>query len=875
MCALQAMGGAAWAAPSPAAQPEGKPSVSQNEQGRPVQVAALDTPVTVGFNTAFLYGMTSTADLRSLLAGTGVPPGIQRVDLYMNQTLAGRLDVEFSLNEKTGDVEPCFTAQMLVQAGVDLAKLPNPPDKTETCIRLPDVAPDASVVYDMANLRLTASMPQTYMTSLHRGYIDPSLWDSGANVGFLNYSLNVRQNHARGRHSGRDLTASLRSGVNIGAWRLRNDSFLTSGSGRQTRFKSQNTYLQRGFSSIKSQMVLGETYTYSSLFDSFRFLGMQLASDDAMRPDDEQGYAPVVRGSADSNATIEIRQNGYLIYTTSVSPGPFAITDLQPSGANGDLEITIIEANGSRRTLRQAFSSPPLMVRQGRVKYDVAAGQIRLNDRLRERPNFLGGSMIYGVTADTSIAAGAQASSGYQSISLGAGLNTRLGAISVDGIHSRSDSAGAKTSGDRVNLRYAKFVEATGSNVSVNVQRGLREGFSTLSDHVQRRQNRAGSRWNLGSGTRQRVDASLAQPVGRGYVYLNGSYGKNWDDTSSRSLSLAYNNTVGKVTYNLSYSQSRNVYASWRGGSTARRDNTLMLTLSIPLGSQGNSSHAFATMSRQSQGTSAQAGVSGLLPIEREVTYTVTGSRDADGQYDGSIGMGTATSFGRLSASYTQGSQYRASNFSASGSVVAHAGGVNLGQGLGETFLLAKVEPPVSGVAVSSFAGVETGRNGYAIIPSATPFRGNWVSINTEGLAKNIDIHNGMQLAVPTRGAAGLVEFKADTGRRVQFELRTAEGKPLPFGATVDDWDGRRLGITDPRGRVLTLLPGDREHGEIDVRWSGATCRVAYALPPKVEGENYQRLTLECAQPIPPVLDQDVPGSLAIRKPGRAAPEAS
>jgi outer membrane usher protein len=100
------------------------------------------------------------------------------------------------------------------------------------------------------------------------------------------------------------------------------------------------------------------------LFDSVRFLGMQLASDEAMRPDEERGYAPVIRGTAESNATVEIRQKGYLIYTTTVAPGPFAITDLQPSGTNGDLEIAVIEASGARRIFRQAFASPPLMVRE-------------------------------------------------------------------------------------------------------------------------------------------------------------------------------------------------------------------------------------------------------------------------------------------------------------------------------------------------------------------------------------------------------------------------------------------------------------------------------------------------------------------------------
>lgn len=866
LCASQAVGATAWAEQEAVHQAPGG-TAAPLKRPQAIQVAALDAPIVVGYNTAFLYGMTSTTDIRTLLAGSGVPPGFQRVDFYINQMLAGRLDVEFSRNPKSDEIEPCITVAMLEQGGVDLGKLPSPLEPGASCLRLQEVIPDASAAYDMTSLRLNVSVPQIYMTSLRRGYIDPSLWETGADVAFLNYSLNARRSELQHGDSQNDFSASVRSGVNLGEWRLRNDSYLTSGSRQPTEFRSQNTYLQRGFSTIKSQMVVGETYTYSPLFDSVRFLGMQLASDEAMRPDEERDYAPVIRGTAESNATVEVRQKGYLIYTTTVAPGPFAITDLQPSGTNGDLEIAVIEANGARRIFRQAFASPPLMVRKGRIKYDIAAGQVRLDRRQQERPGFVSGSMIYGLTANTTLAAGLQASPGYFSYSLGAGLNTPLGAVSLDAIHSRSNAGGLSASGDHLNLRYARFVETTGSHVSFNVQHGLREGFRTLSDHVERNGALAGSRpgphWSLGQGSRQRLDGYLSQPVGSGYIYLNGSYGKNWNGTASRSVSLAYSNSIGKLNYNISFTQSRNLNWSWVNDHAPRHDNTFMLTLSMPLGGPGNSTHAFSTLSRQRAGTSAQAGISGTLPFERNVSYTVAGNRDADGQRDASIGVGTATSFGRLNASYTHGDRYRASNFLASGSVVVHAGGVNLGQGLGETFMLAKIEPPVPGVAISSFSGVETGRNGYAVIPSATPFRGNWVTLRTQGLSKDVDITNGTQMVVPTRGAAGLAKFTAVTGRRVQFELRGADGLPLPFGATVDELDGTRLGITDPRGRALTLLPADREHGELDVRWDKATCRVAYTLPPKVEGENYQRHALTCSTPIPPSPAHKDPGSIA------------
>ena len=47
-------------------------------------------------------------------------------------------------------------------------------------------------------------------------------------------------------------------------------------------------------------------------------------------PDSQRGYAPVVRGIAQTNARVRIEQNGSLIYETTVPPGEFAIDDIYP-----------------------------------------------------------------------------------------------------------------------------------------------------------------------------------------------------------------------------------------------------------------------------------------------------------------------------------------------------------------------------------------------------------------------------------------------------------------------------------------------------------------------------------------------------------------
>lgn len=815
------------------------------------------------YSTAFLQGIGPAVDIRSLLSGSEIFAGTYRVDIYVNSLLAGRQDVTFSANPATGEVEPCFTTDMLTLMGVDMAKLQEAGSLAGdgSCHRIREVSPQATARYDAPRLRLDVNVPQASMSQSRRGYVDPSLWSDGVPAAYLNYNYNTR--YANGSallSSNQNSSLGLRGGMSMGGWHLHNNSFVTTGTGQSTRFRSQNTYVQRDIASLSSQLWVGDTYTNSQLFDGVRFRGVQMASDEAMRPDNEQGYAPVIRGVAESNATVEVRQNGFLLYTANVAPGPFEISDLAPSGSNGNLEITVVEADGRRRTTLQAFSSPPLMVREGRLKYDATVGQFRQNYYGTDTPMFGSASMLYGLTGNLTLAGGMQASAGYQIYTLGAGLNTPYGAVSLDGSQSRSSTYGKTKTGDSLRLLYGKFFEQSSTNVSVSVQRSLSDGFRTLSGHVAEKvgappyQRFDGFGDTASSSPRNLFSVYLNQNLGSnsryGNLYLSASDARNWDSTGSRSVSAGYSNSFGNVSVNLAYTHSRNSDVGYFNGRHS--DNLLSLTLAFPLGAPGPSTpNAYTTVSHQKSGTSALAGVSGMLPVERDVSYSINAGRDSDGAGSASGYLSTQTSLASLNAGYSYGSHLGTATFGASGSIVAHQGGVNLGLPVGETFMLAQIDPPVPNVPLSTYRGAATGSNGYAVVPSAVPYRSNWIGLSSLQMDADIELDNGRQQVVPRRGAVALATFKSNVGRRVQFELTQPDGTPMPFGAIVEQADGLRLGITDPRGRVLTMLDKDQVQGDLYVRWDGKGCRIPFSLPAKVAGENYQRSALSCAQAEP------------------------
>lgn len=831
---------------------------------QPVQVAALDHAalsqgVMKGFSTAFLQGLGSSVDVKTLLSSSEVIAGNYRVDLFVNTLQSARIDMLFSLNAKTGEVEPCFTKEMLIQAGLDMAKIDweQAASQDPSCLRLPELIPQASAQFDAARLRLNVNVPQVYMSQARRGYVEPALWSEGVPVAFANYNFSSRfTNNSGGLADDRSTNLGLNMGVNIGAWRFRNNSYLSSGSRQPTQFRSQNTYVQRDLTELRSQLWMGDTYTTSQLFDSVRFRGVQMASDDAMLPDSQQGYAPVIRGNAESNATIEVRQNGFLIYTTNVAPGPFEITDLAPSGSNGNLEITIIEADGRRRVSFQAFSSPPLMVREGRLKYDAAVGQYRNNYNGGSTPAFGSTSVLYGLSSNTTLAGGAQMAPGYQIFSGGAGLNTTAGAFSLDAAHSRSSVSGSTETGTRMRFIYRQFFEQTATNVSFTAQESLNEGFRTLNDHVQAR--------NLASGLsfsprtpRTLLNLYLSQNLGvgtrYGSLYASATGGRNWDGSKTSSVSAGYSNTWGPASFNLSLTHSRNVASSQYAGGRYS-DNAVFLSVTFPLGKGGSAPNMYTNVGHQKAGTSVQTGISGRLPNDSDISYSVMAQRETNGNSSASGYLGATTSVAQLNAGYSVGNRSNTATLQANGSIVAHQGGVNLAQPLGETFALAQVEPPVPDIRVSSYRGVKTGLNGYAVVPNAVPYRANWIAIDGKGMSADVEIEGGMEQVIPRRGAAVLATFKSEEGRRVQFELTQPDGSPMPFGAVVEGADGTRLGITDPRGRVLTMLQPEQAEGQLRVIWDEQECRIPYELPAKAEGENYQRLALSCtdAKPVPP-----------------------
>ncbi|MET1532354.1 fimbria/pilus outer membrane usher protein [Burkholderia sola] len=802
------------------------------------------------FNPAFLaFGNTQAdVDLDAFAEANVLLPGIHPVEVAVNGESYGLNDIRFERGAPDESVRPCLSAAQLDAFGVNLAAFPrlaDAQDNASACMNLRDAMPDATVTVDPDRQALSLTVPQAKMKRVPRGSVDPSRWDNGIDAMRIDYRVNAAQRRYGDLPSGHATEAygSVRAGLNLGAWRLRGSAMANrNASGLQTQFS--NAYLERDIPAWRSRVTLGDSFTSGSVFDSVAFQGVQLASDDTMQPDSQRGYAPVVRGIAQSHAKVEIRQNGYLIYNSYVPPGPFEIDDLYAVASNADLEVTIIEADGQARSFIQSSASIPTLLRQNAWSYRAAAGRLRADSG---RPQwFASASAAYGLPGETTIYGGATFASGYAALAAGVARNmARLGAVSVDVTHARHrNHAGQAGAGSAARLMFAKAFAATGTELRA-AHHHYSDGYRGLSD-VAVRYAASVDRWAYRAGKRSRSELSVSQNLGRaGSLYVNASRRTYRDGAGEdRLVQLGYSGSVSRVSYNVSVS-----HESRARGASSRQ---VSLNLSLPIGGGRTAApraYGSATLIAGTAGTEQRAGVFGTLLADDSLSYGVDADRSANG-LGGALNLNYRATAGQFSATHNQARGGSQTSVSAAGGVLVHGGGVTLSQPLGETVALVRSER-AAGVGVVAHAGVRTDRAGYAVVPHVTPYRQNRIALRTAELDRRLEIRNAIVHVVPTRGAVVLAPFEVEAGR-LMLDLVDDAGKPVPFGAAVLTANGKAVGMVGPNGQGF--VTGIDRAGDLLVRWgmrADERCALSYDIGESTAHRNFPELAAVCSRAHP------------------------
>lgn len=793
----------------------------------------------------------------SWLSQESVPPGEYNLDVYINGSYLDPSIIVFKTvktDSPDSSVQPCISLQQLKSWNIKTDENPVLSNAGSDCADLSAIS-GFDLQASLAQQRVDITVPQAAMLNRPRGFIPEKQWQEGITAALLNYSLSGQSSDSR--KSGDNTSSqflSLQPGLNFGRWRLRNYSTLTHDE-NGNKWESVYNTLSRDVAFLKGQLVIGQSYTSAGVFDSISFTGIQLTSDEEMRPDSMRGFAPVVRGVARSTAEVTIYQNGYSIYKTTVAPGAFEIADLYPTGSVGDLSVTVKESDGSQQSFIVPYASLAVLQRQGQLQFSASSGKSRSDGDGKEY-NFIQSSAAYGILGNVTLYGGLQqAEDQYTNVLLGSGFNLgKVGALSVDlsqawaKIRKNVDSDRTNTSGGQsLRVRFSKSFADTGTNFSVAGYRYSTSGYYSFQDFVNNSVPQD-SNYGLSGRPRNRFDASISQFLNDyGSLSLSLVSESYWDSSRMDSLSLGYGNAWGTTSYFINYSWNRNVRASDNDGGTTS-DKVLSLTVSIPLGNDVSAIYGFN--GSQQGSTTHSVGLNGSAFKDRSLNWSAQEGYDVDNKStSGNVNLDYQGAQGNIAVGYGYDNYSNNYNYALRGGMVLHSGGLTLSRPLGEQVALVEA-PGVQGIAVRGQTNITTDRAGYAVVPYLRSYHENSLSLDEQ--LSNAEFDNVSKTVIPTHGAIVKVHYDTYVGYRTMMTLRFG-GESVPFGAIVSVDDAGKE-VADSRSNIVgdegqVYLTGLDEKGELAVKWGNAAnqqCRTKYDFSALKETEEIIFSEAEC-----------------------------
>lgn len=792
----------------------------------------------VEFNTAFMSpGSQKKIDISRYERGLAVP-GVYRVRVQVNGEFRGVHDVTV-LNEPVPLLsgQLCLSAHTLNQLQLDLERLePSARERlrnslSDECLPVKQIIPQASLVFEPGEL-LEVDIPGLYLQKNPRGYVNPEQWDRGVSAGMLSYNANYYGSQSHGR----DMDSAwigLSSGLNLAGWFFRHNGSWNWSNDSGSSYQTLETYVQRDIPVLVGRLTLGDTSTRGDLFDTLAFRGIRLANEELMRPDSQRGYAPLIRGNARTNARVQVKQQDRLLYETTVPPGEFEINDLYPTGYGGELEVIILEADGSSQHQTIPFAPTSNLLRPGVSNYSATLGKLR-KGWVSNEPVLSELTWQRGINNFLTGYVGFQGNEDYQAGQMGTALGTTIGAFSFDVTHA---SARLKQpldnrrvmNGQSYQLKFSQYIQQTKSQISLAAYRFSTDSYLDYMTAMQiREQQSHGDNDYMVQRPKSRLGITATQslPEGWGSFYLNAWQQNYWNTAySDRQYQMGYNNRFGNLSYSISASRARNGNNDY--------ENRYMLSLSIPLGSENLFRQMSVNMSHEPGGTlSKQVNLSGSALNDHSLSYNLSGSHSNNG---GAAGLSASTSLrttnATLLASAGSGKHYHNYSVGMSGAAIIHGDGVTLTPYSGDTQALVEAKG-ASGAAVSGYPGIRVDESGYAIVPYLNAYQMNEIGIDPKGLSDDIALNDTSQKVAPYNGAVVKLQFNTTQGRPVMIQLQGNDD--VPFGADVVDENLNIVGVVGQGKRAFVRL--ESGSGTLVVRWGGRPdqrCYVTYRIPGK------------------------------------------
>ena len=738
--------------------------------------------------------------------------GSHAVSLYVNGGSKGRAIATF---DKDGEL--IFTTPLL-----DAAQLVNPglSSKTPGAINA-----DFLAKYPITQVQLKPGKGEVWLLvptdALRIADTGVGPFAEGGSAALLNYSLlGMNNEFSNNRSEFRSLDTV--AGFNVGDWILRSRQSYTVFDG-SSRTEHLYAYGQKTLTGLKSTFQGGQINIANSLFAGDAITGVQLVPEAGLRAGAGNSGA-VVEGLANSTARVEVRQNGALIQSAVVPAGPFTLTNLPLLSTSTDLEVTVIEADGSRRTFSIPAASFSGGTQGAAPGFSVAAGQYRplSGNHNSSTPTLVTGSGTWALNRHTSASAGLMAADGYQAAGVAADHaltpTTSVGMRQILSNASKEGRKGAKMS----------------ANLSTQVTPRLSLGLSTthqtedyrdLSDTTYRQED---TQWYQ---TRYRdqyaSSVSWSDPTLGGFR-MSHSYASQFDGKATQRLLGSWSKNFKHATVSLNVEKSLGESGPYGYGDTA------YLSVTMPLGKGSLRTY----VNHDERGS--RTGGSYNQQVNDTFGYRLQAERDsADRETDFSASTDLLPHYTRANLGYSRsGKDSTTYNGSLNGGIVAHNEGITFSPyEVNDTFSILSVGD-VSGVKVSTPQGpVWTDAWGKAVASGMQAYQNNRMEIVAKSLPRNVDIVNGYKELTVGRGSVSNIDFGVVTSRRVLMNVTYADGRPLAKGLAVSS-DNQYLTTVVDKGQVFVpnVEPGARLTVALP---DNKACELDFTLSPNPTNQTY------------------------------------
>lgn len=779
-----------------------------------------------------------------------VPAGIYVSDVYLNDRLLGRENV--TVQEKQGKSVICFSPVLANLAGFRISRLATAQQEAllhkAGCSELESFAPSSKAQMVLADMRLNLHIPQAWLNQTVRGYVDPGRWDAGSNALYVSYD-NSYFKQKSGRVSSESFYSKLGGNINFHGWMFRHSGAWRWDQRNGSRYTVLSNNLQRDITPLRARVLIGDANSSGSMFNSFMFRGVRLASSEQMLPDSQRGYAPVVRGIAQSNARVQIRQNTALIYETTVPPGEFVINDIYPSGYGGDLQVAVTESDGRETTFIVPYAAVSEMIRPGSYRYSLLLGTLR-NQGVSYTPKVFQATVQYGINNGLTGYSGLLGSGDYLAGLVGGAIGTSAGAFALDITGASFDDGISAQSGVSVRGSYSKFISTTNSTISVAAYRFSSSGYLDLTSATQlvnhHQKNDRMQKLQL-NRPHNRLSVTLSQQLGErgGSLYTSGYVENYWDRQGSDvQYQLGYTNRFKSLNYGISINRAKTASYS---------ETQYLISFSLPLGKGSHAPYMNSYLTRSDEGVATQLALSGVLGEKDQMDYNVGVARENNGNSSGNIAGSYRFRNTQLKASYAQGKDYHAYTAGLNGSLLILPDALIASPYTGDTQAVIKAEG-AAGASIDGYPGVIFNDAGYALVPWLTPYRINKIAINPTGMPLDVELETTVKQVVPRAGAIVKVDYPTKQGRAILIRAQLPDGEALPFGASVKTEDGRDVGVVAQGGQMYIRL--EESINRLQVSWgphSRYTCLFDINLPEKSNKRQrqFQRFNTTCRYPTP------------------------